>query len=210
MAEPAVAWLAAQSWQRLDAEYRSNYLRIASVLAFFVIHLVDHYLRGTTYAGVMPSPRGYHLAITLIVATWLMLALLVDLFLKQRKFPPWTAYATVTLDTLLLASVLAVAGGQSSMLNLAYCLILVMAALRLDLVLVRYTTFLCMAAYLSLGCLAYLGSRLGTLVEPAATDSTSQAIAAIAIGAAGIMLGQLVRRCRNVADDYARRLLEPR
>ena len=144
------AWYVATRWQQLDGEYRANHLRIASVVAFYIIHLVQHYQPlGLLHSD--ESPDGvFHFASTLIAAGWLSMAMAVDIILRQRYFPPSMPFLTTGIDLLLLTSLLSLGGGQQSPLVLGYLLVLILSTLRFSLPLVRSATVGALFCYLFL------------------------------------------------------------
>ncbi len=130
------AWYVAGRWQQLDGEYRANHLRILSLVAFYVVHLAQHYRPVGLFASSSPPDDVFHLAVTVIVVGWLLMSLAIDVCLRQRTFPGATPYITTGMDLVLLTAVLCLGGGQRSPLVLGYFLILVMAAMRFSLPLV--------------------------------------------------------------------------
>jgi len=198
------AWFVAARWQQLDGEYRANYLRIVSVVAFFVIHAIEYYQPFGILNSPLPVDRLFHVAVTVIAAVWLLSALGVELSLRQRFFPPAMPYLTTALDLMLLTAVLALGGGQQSPLVLGFLLVLVFSAMRLDLVLIRFATGGALFAYLYLLAMGrwpslFAGHEIGVVPRYA------QLMTLLAIGITGISLGQLIRRFRAIAGYYAQR-----
>ncbi len=198
------AWFAATRWQQLDGEYRANYLRILSVVAFYVIHAVQYYqLFGPSVLST-PVGRVFHVSATVIALIWLLAALAIDVTLRQRIFPAAMPFVTTAMDLILLTSVVYLGGGQQSPLILGYPVIQVFAAIRFDLLLVRWSTGGALVAYLYLMAAGrwpeLFGGRTIGLVP-----RYSQLMTLLAMVVVGIALGQLIRRFRGMAEYYARR-----
>lgn len=198
------AWFVTCRWQAFDGEHRSNRLRVLSVLPFYVVHLLQvHRPLGLMASDDVPN-SSFHLAVTLIVAAWFAMALAVEVVLRQRWFPGWMGLATTTIDVLLLTGLLSLGGGQQSPLVYGYFVILVLAALRFDLSLIRLTT---LGIAFSYGWLLFMGRfpdwfgghTIGTVPRYA------QVMTLLAILITGVLLGQLVRRIRVMADYFASR-----
>lgn len=199
------AWFVAQRWQSLDGEYRANYLRIASLVSFYVIHLLQHYRPLGIFESQIPTDRFFHVALTLIVATWLLMSLAIDFCLRHRRFPTATPFLTTGIDVALLTSILCLGGGQQSPLVFAYALILVLSAIRFNLRLVQATTAAVIFGYLILMVLgrwpdAFTGKQIGVVPRYA------QCITLLTLGITGVMLGQMVRRVKIMAEHFASRL----
>lgn len=198
------AWFAATRWQQLDGEYRANYLRILSVVAFYVVHAVQYYQLFGVNDPSTPIERVFHISATVIALIWLLAALAIDVTLRQRIFPAAMPFATTAMDLVLLTSVVYLGGGQQSPLILGYLVIQVFAAIRFDLLLVRWATGGAIFAYLYLLAAGrwpeLFGGRTIGLVPRHA-----QLMTLLAIVVTGIALGQLIRRFRGMAEYYARR-----
>lgn len=199
------AWFVASRWQSLDAEYRANYLRIVSVVAFYAIHLLQHYRPLGIFDSEVPPDRFFHLPLTMIVASWLLMSLAIDFCLRHRHFPAFTPFLTTGIDVALLTSILCLGGGQQSPLVFAYALILVLSAIRFNLKLVQATTAAVIFGYLFLMVLgrwpdAFSGRPIGIVPRYA------QCITLLTLGMTGLMLGQMVRRVRVMAEHFASRL----
>ena len=202
--DDANAWFVAGRWQQLDGEYRANHLRILSLVAFYVVHLAQHYRPTGLFASSTPPDGVFHLAVTVIVVGWLLMSLAIDVCLRQRTFPAATPYVTTGMDLLLLTAVLCLGGGQKSPLVLGYFLILIMAAMRFSLPLVRATTAGAALSYLYLMAMG----RWPQLIADAKIDTVAryhQIITLLAIAMSGVMLGQIIRRFRVMARYYADR-----
>jgi hypothetical protein len=97
------------------------------------------------------------------------------------------------------------AAGPHSPLVLAYFLIIAMAALRFSLGLVWLTTLGAMAGYwLLVGIEDLKTSRWFDASH--AVAPVEQLITLVSLGLAGIVIGQVVRRVKSLAAEYAARL----
>ncbi len=198
------AWFIAMRWQQLDGEYRTNYLRIVTVCSFFAIHAVEYYAPLVRLGTTVSIDRSFHLAATVIASVWLLMALAVELSLRQRFFPVSMPYVTTAVDLILLTAVIVLGGGQQSPLVLGYPLILVFAAMRFDLVLIRFATAAAVFAYLYLLAIGRWPGGLGGR-QIAVVPRYAQLMTLLAIAVTGIALGQLIRRMRTIAAYYAGR-----
>ena len=198
------SWFAAQRWQQYDGELRANVLRILCLAVFFAIHLV-HYYRPLPQLELGPRPEAiYHQGVVAMVLAWVTVAFAVFLLLRQRYFPSWMPYATTSVDISLLTALLCLGRGHESPLVLTFPLILVVAALRFNLTLIRAATAGCLFAYLFVGAAARWPELLGGR-QIGQIPRYAQLITFAAIGIAGLMLGQMIRRIQTIALWYAKR-----
>lgn len=196
-------WYIVSRWQEYEAEARANLLRICGIGAFYLIELVNYYGVRLGPVEVHPLPgvdQQFHVRITMLALLWAMLSLGVLMALRQQWFPDWLKYATTCMDVVLLTSILVVADGPKSPLVVAYFLIMVLAALRFNLRLVQCTSAACMVGYLFL--LGY--ARFGT-GRDLRVPRHEQAMVLLALLLCGVILGQMARYIRRLAEDYLRR-----
>lgn len=198
------AWYVTSRWQQLDGEFRANRLRIACVVIFYLVHLVQHYRPFGLWEIKGSADGTFHIAATLIAMAWLMMAMAVDLCLRQRLFPLWLPYATTLNDLILLTSVIALGGGQQSPLVLGYALVLCLVSLRLSLPLVRMATAGALIGYLFLMLVGVWPELIAGRQVPS-LPPYAQFMSLVAIALTGIVLGQSIRRLRHLAEYYARR-----
>lgn len=211
-------WFIAQRWQAYEAESRANLLRIIAIGAFYLVHLWSYF----SAQGRLPSfgflqlaqageiNRQFHVLVTLLAVAWAMLALGILLALQQHIFPRWLPYFSTASDIIVLSGIICIGSVARSPLITGYFLILVLATLRLSLPLVWFTTAGCALGYLCvLGCAKWPATFGIDKISPAATDIRvpryHQMIVMLAILLAGVMLGQIIRRVRRLADDFAQR-----
>ena len=197
-------WFIVGRWQEYEGEARANLLRVVGIAAFYAVELVNyHGLR----LGLLQLPRvedvsrPFHLAVTALAVVWTLLALAVAFCLRQRFFPGALKFLSTGADLVLLTWVLALADGPKSPLRVGYFLIVCLSALRFSLPLVRFATAGALAGYLSL-----LGYARWFSDRDLRVPRYHQLIFLIALALSGVVLGQVLRRARRLAEDYARRL----
>ena len=208
------SWYITQRWQQFEGEARANQLRIVAIGSFYLIHLWSYF----SSQGNLPSwgflqlgsdvqiDRRFHVLVTLLVMAWCLMAVAVHFSLCARVFPSWLSIASTLGDVLFLTCLLCISSGPRSPLVLGYFLIIPLAALRFSLPLVRVATVAGMVGYVCLlGCARWpetfgLGSGIDQRVP-----RYHQLMVLVGIGLCGIIVGQVVRRARSLAEDYARR-----
>ena len=199
-----VSWHATQRWQQYDGEFRANVLRIICLGVFYAIHLWNYYQPfGVLQLRAAPS-TAFHQAVTILVATWVLMALAVNQCLRNQIFPRWLPFVTTGADLALLTAILCLGRGLQSPLVIGYPLVLILASLRFHLPLVRLATAAAGIGYLFV-CAA---SRWPALLGGRKIDRVPryhQIITLVAIIISGIMLGQFIRRFRAMAEWYADR-----
>lgn len=211
-------WFIAQRWRAYDAEARANLLRIIAIGAFYLVHLWSYFSaqgRLPDFGFLQVADAGaidqrFHVLVTLLAVAWAMLALGILLALQQRIFPPWLPYFSTGCDVVLLTSIICLGSVARSPLVVGYFLILVLATLRLSLPLIWFATAGCALAYLCvLGCAKWPSTFGVDSLTPAGVEIRvpryHQVIVMLAIILAGVMLGQIVRRVRSLADEFAQR-----
>ncbi len=211
------SWFIAQRWQAYEAESRANLLRIIAIGAFYLVHLWSYFgsqgwLPNYGFLQIAESgeiSKRFHLLVTLIAVAWAMLALGILLALQHRIFPRWLPYFSTGCDIVLLTSIICLGGMARSPLIVGYFLILILATLRLSLPLIWFATPVCAAAYMCvLGCAKWpehlrLSESLGQNAAELRVPRYHELIVLVAILMAGVMLGQIVRRVRHLAETYA-------
>lgn len=194
-------WFIVGRWQEYEGEARANFLRIAGIAAFYVVELVNYF---GLDLGFIEMPKvvdlAYHQAITALAAAWVAVALGVLFCLQQRVFPLHLKYVTAALDLVLMTGVLAVSDGPRSPLVVGYLLLITLAALRFSRGLVWFTSAGAVAGYAVL-----LGYARWFTDRDLRVPRYAQIIFLLAIVLAGVIVGQVVRRVRALAEDYAAR-----
>lgn len=208
-----LTWHATQRWLQFEGEARANLIRIAAIGTFYLIHLWHYFSSQGKLPNWLPSwldlqqgdpsevSQRFHVMVTCLAVSWVMLAASVNMALQNRFFPRWLPVATLLGDVLFLTSVLCIAGGPRSPLVVGYFLILALATLRFNLSLIRLATFATM-----LGYLVVLGSaKWPTLFgHPAELDLTVsrffQFVTLAALALTGITSGQVIRRIHALIE----------
>jgi hypothetical protein len=212
-------WFVAQRWQAYDAESRANFLRIIAIGAFYLVHLWSYFSsqgRLPNFGFLQLADAGeiterFHTLTTLLAVAWAMLALGILLALQQRIFPLWLPYFSTACDIVLITSIICIGSMARSPLIAGYFLIIILAGLRLSLPLIWFATAECALAYLCvLGCAKwpnYFGftKLLDENVSDYRVPRYHEMIVLVAIVMAGVMVGQIVRRVRRLAEDFANR-----
>jgi hypothetical protein len=188
-------WADARRIEAWAGEVRVNLIRLAALVAFYGHHLVNVYLINDD-----PSLRGtYHVRVTLLVLAWAVGVLALHLCLSRRWVPPGLKYVATAWDTILITGVLILGNDPRSMLAVLYFLVVAAAALRLSLPLVYATALGSMAAYLVfLGYVKYVLE----LAPDQRLSRPQQIVFLLALGASGILAGQMVRQARRLVEGY--------
>jgi hypothetical protein len=175
---------------------------MAGIAAFYIVELMNY--RGLKLGAFsMPrvSERPFHVAVTALAVAWTMVGLGVLLCLRGRVFPAGVKYVSTGCDLLLLTALLTVSAGPRSPLIAVYFVILALATLRFDTRLVQFASAGAVAGYLFvLGFVKWFTHR-GNVVP-----RYHEIIVVLALTLTGITLGQVTRRARAMAHDYAGRL----
>ncbi len=195
-------WFVSVRRQEYEGEARANLVRVLAIAAFYVIELVNY--RGLDLPFLsMPRVEGvdwrFHMAVTVLAGAWALTGWGVLLFLRRGVFPPALKYLSTACDFLYLTAILLVADGPKSPLVAAYFPLLALAALRFDLGLVRFATALSIAGYLA------LTAHSAWFRESACVPRYAAANLLLALLFTGVLLGQVLRRMRALAQDYAAR-----
>jgi hypothetical protein len=201
-ADKSRQWYIVNRWQEYEGEARANLLRIAAIGCFYVVELLNYHGLEIGRFEIPPIvDRPFHQVMTGIALVWALTGLVVLLLQKNRIFPSGLKYGTTAADLVFLTAVLCIASGPNSPLVVGYFLIIVLAALRFSLWLVRFA-----AAGAVVGYLFVLGYGKWFAQPPQTVPRHQQLIVLLALALTGVMLGQIVRRARHMADEYARRI----
>lgn len=198
-------WFIVSRWQQYEGEARANLLRIIGIAAFYIIEMVNHGGQLGSLGLPQVSSDRFHASVTALAVAWTMVALATLVCLRRQFFPAAMKFVTTACDLVLLTAVLMIADGPRSPLVVVYFLVIALAALRLSLPLMWMTTVGSMLGYVFLlGYVDYCASA-----ERAAAMSVPryyQLIVLVALALAGVILGQVIRRVRTMAEDFARRV----
>jgi hypothetical protein len=187
---PDRQWFIAGRWQEFEGESRANLLRVCGIAAFYLVELANR----------SQVDAAFHSAVTALAAAWVMAAWAVYVCLKRRVFPAAMKFLSTGADLVLFTCLLLLADGPRSPLLAAYFLVLAMSALRFSVPLLRFATAGAMLSYVAL-------CRQALWLRPSvAVSGNYELIVLLALLLCGVTLGQLLRRVRAFAEDYARRL----
>ena len=191
-------WYIVGRWQQYAGEGRANLLRIIAVGAFYLVQLIHyHGLSAPTEVEVQ-----FHRASGALAIAWTVLSLAVMLCLRRRVFPAALKYVSTGCDLVLLAALANIGDKAHSPLVFAFFLIIALAGLRFSLELVWFATLGAMLGYLFL-----VGqSDKQWFDEVHQVPVVKQLVVLLSLGLTGIMMGQVIRRVRALADDYLRRV----
>ncbi len=183
-------WHVVSRWQEYEGEARANLLRIAGIGCFYAVELLDYY---GLHVGSFEYPpvvdRTFHQLVTAVAFAWALMGMAVLLLQKNRIFPAGLKYGTTAADLFFLTWVLVLADGPRSPLVAGYFLIIVLAALRFSLWLVRFSAAGAVAGYLFV-----LGQGKWFAQPPRTVPRHHQLIMVVALALTGVVLGQIVRR----------------
>ena len=196
-------WYIVVRWQEYQGEARANVLRLTAVAAFYIIELINYH---GLDLGFVQLPRvsdlAFHQTISAIAAAWVMLGMGVHLWLRSNRMPSALKYVATGLDVVLLTLVLMVADGPRSPLVVGYFLIGAVACLRFRLKLVWFATIASMLGYVwVLGWAVWVEGAREIRVP-----RYHELIFLTALALSGIIQGQVIRRVKALAREYARRL----
>ena len=190
-------WFIVGRWQEYEGESRANLLRVVAVGAFYSLQLVHHHL----LAAPAERDAKFHHSATLIAVAAVLLSLAVHLALRRRFFPAGLKYVSTLLDVLLVTAVAALGSGPTSPTRLAWFVVIALSGLRFQLPLVWCATLSAMASYL------FLVGRVdrGWFDSEHAVPPIEQLMTLATLGLTGIVTGQIVRRVRSIAQQFADR-----
>jgi hypothetical protein len=195
-------WFIVGRWQEYEGEARANVLRILAIGAFYVVELINyHGLRLGAVEFPPVSGRWFHQIATALAVVWVLGALAILLGLRQRFFPASLKYLSTGMDLLLLTGLLMIANGPRSPLVVGYLLLVVLATLRFSLALVWFATAGAVAGYLFL-----IGYARWGIPQDLGVPRYHELIFLLSLILTGIVLGQVIRRVRDLAKDYAARV----
>jgi hypothetical protein len=186
-------WYIVGRWQEYEGESRANLFRIAAVGFFYAVELYNY------WNGVVDKP--FHQAATALALAWASVSLGVLVCLTQHVFPATLKYLSTAADLVLLTVILVLADGPKSPLVVIYLLLIVAAALRFSLPLIWFTSVGSMLCYIFL-----LGYAKWYATRDLHVLRHQQVIFLLALALTGLMLGQIIRRVRRMASEYAGRM----
>jgi hypothetical protein len=191
-------WYIVNRWLEFEGEARANLLRAVAVGAFYAVQLYQYYIVKQADPALLP----FHQQATALAVAWALLALGVTLCLRRQIFPAALKYVSTGCDIALLAALVWLAGGPNLAIVRAFFLVLALAALRFDLGLIWFTTLGCMAAYEAL--VGHADKKWFDAEH--AVPPVDNLVMLVSLALMGVILGQVIRRSRQAAVEYARRM----
>jgi hypothetical protein len=196
-AVPDLAWEDARRLEAWAGEVRVNLLRLIGIILFYGRHLIEWAM-----APKDSAVRGtYHVTVTAIALAWGAAVVVLHLWLRQPKVPPWLKYTTTLWDAAMITALCAVAGGPGSPLVLLYFPLIATAPLRPSLRLVYVATLAAMLGYLFLlGHYAWyrVGFEKYYATPELRIPRRQEAIMMLALVVCGLLAGQVVRQMRRL------------
>lgn len=188
-------------WLPAAADVRGNVIRMIAIVGFYGIHLLNVYLPGLesssmrSAAGLADSPVSttVHLAVSVLVFAWLMQALGVHLSVMTKPLTRQFALAVIVGDVIWLTAALCFSTGPGGPLVAGYFLIIGLAALRLDLWLIRWATVASTFGYLFMLGAARWPVGLLKEIQVASVPRYHQIMIVVALILMGVVVGQVVR-----------------
>jgi hypothetical protein len=202
-------WTDAQRLESWAGEVRVNLIRLVALVVFYAHHLLNLYL----FRDDPSLPGRFHAAVTALVVAWSAAVLGLHVCLSRRWVPPALKYVATTWDLCLLTALVAVAGSPRSPLVVLYFVVIAAAPLRLSLRLVYVATLGAIGAYvLLLGYYAFIlvGSERYYGDPALRIPRAQQVIFVLALGAVGLLAGQVVRQARRLVVGYPVAVEQPR
>ena len=195
-------WFIVGRWQEYEGEGRANLLRIVAIGSFYTLQLANFYL----FTVQSPDELPFHQKATALSVAWVLLSLAILMCLRRQILPAVLKFVSTGCDVVLLTALAIAGNGANSPLVFAYFLIIALAALRFSLRLVWFATLGCMAGYL-----ATVGAKDSTWFDAHhIVPPVEQLVMLLSLGLTGIIVGQVIRRVRGLAEDYARRMAAQR
>ena len=192
------SWHIASRWQEFEGEMRAAVLRALLVVLFYAIQLV-HYL---TLQSIGEADQVFHRQVTMAAIAWLCLSMSILIALRGGFMPPLLKYVSTGIDLCLVTLLAWLGHGPGSPIVLALFLVLAIAALRFRIGLIWFATIGAMVGYMLL-----VGSvDTSWLDSDHETPILTQAITLCAFACTGIVLGQIVRTPKRMADAFLDRV----
>jgi len=197
-------WYIVGRWQEYEGEGRANLIRILAIGLFYTVQLSHYYGfvdRGPDDPAFQQATVFHHAATTLAVAGSLA-SLAILLCMRRRVFPGSLKYVSSSVDILLVTCLASIGEGPKSPLVVVYFLIIAMAGLRFSLRLVWCTSIGSMLGYLAL-----VGVKDDQWFDPNHfVEPVEQIMTLASLALTGVIIGQVIRRVRALAEDYSRRM----
>ena len=167
------------------------------IVVFYSIQLT-YYL---TLEAVGDSDRIFHRQVTFAAIAWLFLSMSVFIALRGGFMPPILKYIATGIDLGLVTMLAWLGQGPNSPLVLAMFVILAIASIRFRIGLIWFATLGSMTCYMIL----VAAVDANWFDSQHSTPVLTQAITLCALGSTGVVLGQIVRTPRRMADAFLER-----
>ena len=168
--------------------------RLGALVVFYGIETVNFWAGAVT--------RGFHEAVSLVVAVWIVVSIVCQRLLESRRWSFPARYVWGTFDSLALLTILLLADGAASSLVVGYPLIIVASGLWFR---VRFVWFITLLSLLSYGVLVidfyYRRPELQQLVYAGVDRHVIFAVALLVLGS---VVSYLVQRVRILSSFYGR------
>jgi hypothetical protein len=195
-------WFIIGRWQEYEGEGRANLLRIIAIVLFYLVEVINYH---GLHLGPLEMPavsdQRFHVVVTALALAWVLAALSVALCRRLQVFPAGLKYLSTSCDVVFLTAILVAGDGPRSPLVVGYFLILAVAALRFSLPLIQFATVIAAAGYLFL-----LGYARWFTSRDLRVPRYHQIMVLLALVLTGVIMGQIIRRVRWLATEYARRV----
>lgn len=192
-------WFIVGRWQEFEGEKAANLLRMVALAVFYGVQLLQfHY-----FSTRSESEQKFHQDATTLAAVGVFVCLAVQLSLRQQFFPAVLKYLSTAADIILITGAALLGSGAYSPMRAAYFVVIALATLRLNLPLVWWASLGTMAAYLTL-----VGATDKTWFDQEhAVPPVEQLVTLASLALTGVVLGQVIRKTRGAAQEFAERQL---
>lgn len=191
-------WYIVNRWLEFEGEARANLLRALAIGVFYAVQLYQYYIVQQAGAAALP----FHQQATALAVAWAMLALGVTVCLRRQIFPAALKYVSTGCDLVLLAALVWLAGGPNMAIVRVFFLVIALSALRFDLGLIWFSTLGSLVAYEAL-----VGKADQKWFDADhAVPPVDNLVMLFSLALTGVILGQVIRRARQAALEYARRM----
>jgi hypothetical protein len=196
------SWADARRLESWAGELRLNLIRLLAIAGFYGYHLLDAFVLRDD-----PALRGqYHTLVSVVTFAWAVGALTLQLYLLNRWVSASLKYVATTWDLVMITAVLMIGRDPYSLFTVLYVLVVAAAALRLSLPLIYTATLGAMAAFL------FFHGYIRYWLEMPDDDRLShaqQTIFLLALAVTGLIVGQVVRQARRLAQGQAVTVMHP-
>lgn len=196
-------WFIVGRWEEYFGEGQTNLIRVCAVTAYYAVHLINFANYESFNGQARPaSADAFHTQCTYLAVGWLCVSLGVFLALQRRFFPQYLKYVVAALDLLLLSALLYLNGTLDTPITTIYFLLIGLAGIRFSLSLVWLTTLGSLISYFTL----VLRFDDTPFDAQHSTPVINQLMMLVGLLMMGMVVGQIVRRVRRMAEDFLGRM----